>query len=147
MGKVRMNETDPMNSLLKKVQVTQNKFARFMAGKSLLDKVNTEQIFQDTKILSVNQLNAQIKLQEVWKAKNNINYPTQWANDPKQVDARTRSVQKESLIVPGKSLKMQSTLYSDAANVWNKAPDTIKNARTLLSAKREIKKFIITLPI
>ena len=147
MGKVRTKTMDPTNSLLKKVQVTQNKFARFLAGKSLLDKVNTEKILHDTKILSVNQLNAQIKLQEVWKAKNNINYPTQWAIDPKLVDARTRSVQTESLIVVGKSLKLQSTFYSDAARVWNKAPDAIKNSKTLHSAKSEIKKFIITLPI
>ena len=69
MGKVRINITDPMNSLLKKIQVTQNKFARFMAGKTLMDKVNTEKIIHDTKLLSVNQINAQIKLQEVWKAK------------------------------------------------------------------------------
>ena len=78
-------------------------------NKSPLYKVNTEKILHDTKILSVNQLNAQIKLQEVWKAKNNINYPTQWAIDPKLVDARTRLVQTESLIVVGKSLKVQLT--------------------------------------
>ena len=83
----------------------------------------------------------------MWKAKNNINYPTQWAIDPKLVDARTRSVQTESLIVVGKSLKLQSTFYSDAARVWNKAPDAIKNSKTLHSAKSEIRKFIITLPI
>ena len=52
-----------------------------------------------------------------------------------------------SLIVVGKSLKLQSTFHSDAENLWNKAPDAIKNSKTLHSAKREIKKFIITLPI
>ena len=32
MGKVRTETEDPKNHLLKKIQVTQNKFARFMAG-------------------------------------------------------------------------------------------------------------------
>ena len=79
--------------------------------------------------------------------KKNINYPTQWANDPKFVDPRTRSIHKEKLVVVGKGLKLQSTFYSDAANMWNKAPDAIKNSKTLHSAKRDIKKYILTLPI
>ena len=147
MGKVRTTKEDPTNSLLKKVQVAQNKFARFMAGKSLIDKINTEKILSDIKLLSVNQLNAHIKLQEVWKAQNNKNYPTQWVLDPKIVDARKRSVQKEALIVDGKGLRLQSTFYSDAANLWNKAPDAIKKSLTIYSAKSEIKKYILTLPI
>ena len=97
MGKVRTTKEDPTNSLLKKVQVAQNKFARFMAGKSLIDKINTEKILIDIKLLSVNQLNAQIKLQEVWKAQNNKNYPTQWVLDPKIVDARTRILTSRDL--------------------------------------------------
>ena len=139
MGKVRTDKEDPMNSLLKKVQVAQNKFARFMAGKSLLDKIITEKILQDTKILSINQLNAQIKLQEVWKSTNIKNYRKQWETDPKLVDARTRSVQKKNLIVVGKSNKLQATFYSDAASIWNKAPDAIKNSKTLYSAKKKSK--------
>ena len=42
MGKVKTDAEDPMNTLLKKIQVAQNKFARFMAGRSLLDKIPTE---------------------------------------------------------------------------------------------------------
>ena len=114
---------------------------------SLLDKINTETILQENKILSVNQLNAQIKLQEVWKSKNFKNYPTQWETDAKLVDPRTRSIQKDSLVVTGKSAKAQSTFYSDAASLWNDAPETIKNAKSLYSVKKEIKKFIVTLPI
>ena len=114
---------------------------------SLLDKINTETILQENKILSVNQLNAQIKLQEVWKSKNFKNYPTQWETDAKLVDPRTRSIQKDSLVVTGKSAKAQSTFYSDAASLWNNASETIKNAKSLYSVKKEIKKFIVTLPI
>ena len=111
-----------MNTLLKKIQVAQYKFARLMASRSLLDK-----ILGDIKLLLVNQLNAQCKLLEVWKSINNKNHPKIWEIDPKIVDARTRSIQKESLIVVGKGLKLQLTFYSDAARLWNKAPDAIKN--------------------
>ena len=118
-----------------------------MAGVSLMDKINTETILKENKIFSVNQLNAQIKLQEVWKAKNNKNYPTQWEKDPKMVDSRTRSIQRDTLVVSGKSAKVQNTFYSDAASIWNTAPESIKSAKSLHSAKMEIKKFITTLPI
>ena len=89
MGKVRTAAEDPKNNLLKKIQVTQNKFARFMAGKSLLDKISMEKILGDIKILSINQLNAQSNLQAVWKSINNENYPIKWEKDTKLVDAKT----------------------------------------------------------
>ena len=105
LSKVRIIKEDPVNGLFKKIQVTQNKFARFLAGTSLLDKMRTDKIFEDLKFLSVNQINAQIKLQEVWKSKNLKNYPLQWSNDPKRVDSRTRSIQTESLMVMGNGQK------------------------------------------
>ena len=94
----------------------------------------------------VNQLNAQSKLQAVWKSTNSKNYPIKWEKDPKLVDARTRSVQKDSLLVVGKGLKLQSTFYSDAASLWNKAPDCITNSKSLYTVKKEIKKFVLSLP-
>ena len=136
-----------MNGLFKKIQVTQNKFARFLAGTSLLDKMRTDKIFEDLKFLSVNQINAQIKLQEVWKSKNLKNYPLKWSNDPKRVDSRTRSVQTESLMVMGNGQKMLSTFHSDSARIWNHSPDQIKNCKTLFAAKKAIKQFVMTLPI
>ena len=139
MGKVRTETEDPKNHLLKKIQVTQNKFASFMAGKSLLDKIPSEKILGDIKLLSVNQLNAQSKLQAVWKSTNSKNYPSKWEKDPKLVDARTRSVQKDSLLVVGKGLKLQSTFYSDAASLWNKAPDCKKMQNHFTQLKKKLK--------
>ena len=69
-GKVRLNELDPIETLLESLQITQNKFARFVHGSNLMDRINTKLIFKETNLLSVNQLNAQIKLTEVWKSQN-----------------------------------------------------------------------------
>ena len=132
MGKVRLSTEAPLNSLQKKIQLVKNKFARFMAGKSLLDKIPTEKILSDLKILSVNQLNAQCKLQEIWKSQNNKKYPIVWEKDHKRVDPRTRSLQKDSLQVIGKGLKLQSTFYSDAAKLWNSAPEAIKKFKNIV---------------
>ena len=62
-----MSEEDSKNGDLKAIQKIQNKMARFLNGtKVLLEQAN---------LLSVNQLNAKIKLQEVCKAINIEDYP------------------------------------------------------------------------
>ena len=46
------------------------------------------------------------------------------------LDSRTRSIQKELLSEPGWSMKMKATFISDAARLWNRAPETIKNSKS-----------------
>ena len=95
-GKVRINELDPTENLLDKLQITQNKCARFLHGSSIKDKINTKSIYKEMNLLVINQLNAQIKVREVWKSSMNSNYPIQWENmkvNP-MVDRRLRSVDK-----------------------------------------------------
>ena len=75
-GKVRIHEHDPLDTLLESLQVTQNKFARFLHGSSLMDRTSTKTIFIETNLLSINQINAQIKLLEIWKSQNIESYPT-----------------------------------------------------------------------
>ena len=83
LGKVRTIDEDSTNGLLAKLQVTQNKMARFLNGTTILDKVCNKEIYKNSNILSVNQLNCQIKLKEVWKSINDVNYPIQWEVQPK----------------------------------------------------------------
>ena len=40
--------------------------------------IDTKMILANQDLLLVNQLNAQIKLTEVWKAINNLLHPTKW---------------------------------------------------------------------
>ena len=61
-GRVRLNATDTEEAIFKSIQLVQNKLLRFLNGTvSLLAKFD---------MLAVNQLNAQIKLLEMWKSKN-----------------------------------------------------------------------------
>ena len=128
LGKVRAEEDEPTQALLNKLQVTQNKFARFMIGKCLLDKIPTKKIFREQNMLSINQINAQSKLSEVWKSLNTPGYPTKWEISKLKTDTRTRSREKQSLIEPGRSKLLTCTFISDAARLWNIAPDSIKNS-------------------
>ena len=149
LGKVRTKAEDSTNGLLAKLQVTQNRMARFLNGTNLLDKVSNIDIFQNNHILFVNQLNCQIKLTEVWKAMNDMNYPIKWdVKPPPAEDARaTRSTNVITLLESRNSSIEEATFIIDAAKVWNLAPQSLKDCKSLFSVKREIKKFAVSLPL
>ena len=67
-GKLRTENTNPTNGDIKAIQKKQNKMARFFNSKTLKDKICTKVLLEQVKMLSVNQLNAKIKIMEIWKA-------------------------------------------------------------------------------
>ena len=113
-----------------------------------MDRINTKQIYKETNLLSVNQINAQIKLIDVWKSINFPAYPTQW---PKRSDEIKREGLKASnkpeIVIKGHSKIQSNTFIDDAAQLWNNAPSAIKNCKTISSAKKQIKIYIKTLPL
>ena len=95
-------------------------------------------------MMSVNQLLAQIKLTEMRKASNRPNYPLIIEKRNLGEDSRqTRSVTSENLNEP----KTLNSFIGYATRLWNKAPQGIKDAKSLLSAKAEIKRYASSLPI
>ena len=147
-GKVRLNEQDQSDSLLDSLQITQNKFARFMHGSSLMDHINTKTIYKETGLLSVSQINTQIKITEVWKSQNIKNYPIQWTKRSDVIiKDGLKSVNKPELVASGKSCLQSQTFYNDAEKVWNVVPNDIRECKTLNAAKIRIKEFIRSLPI
>ena len=93
-------------------------------------------------MLCVNQLNANIKLVEIWKAINVGEYPLK-LDRQKSHESRvsTRAETLEKPIEIGKSSMTQKTCVSDAIHLWNLAPDYVTNYSRLAQAKSEIKKF------
>ena len=71
--RITPNETKSANG--KGLQLTQNRMLRAINGSKNSDKISTESMLAKFKMLSVNQLSAQIKLKEVWKSMNCPNYP------------------------------------------------------------------------
>ena len=105
-------------------------------------------MLSNLKMLSVNQLNAQAKLTEAWKITNMENYHLKWDKRTHGEECRTtRSVTSEKFIEIRTSNLSSATCKSDSIRAWNKAPEAIKNAKLIYQAKREIKKFVTTLPV
>ena len=146
-GAVRITNEQPTQALMNSLQLAQNRCARFLNGNRLNDRVSTKSTLNELKMLSVNQINAQIKLYEVWKSLQTPTYPTQWEIKKVNLNMKTRSSNSMQLSEPGLSNVLCSTFISDAARLWNLAPDAIKNSPSVFQAKKNIRSYVSTLPI
>ena len=76
MGTVRSQSEDGCTQKdLKVIQLMQNKMVRLLNNVKISDKQSTISLFKNVNMLSVNQINAQIKLTEIWKAVNIVECP------------------------------------------------------------------------
>ena len=96
-------------------------------------------------MLSVNQLNAQIKITEAWKNMKDPECPIKFTKVSNECS--TRAVSNGDLIESGKSDLVKSSFISDASKAWNRTPNDIKECPTIWTAKKAIKKFVKLLPI
>ncbi len=145
---VRTENSDAVKKLVSEVQKAQNRLLRILERKRISDKVPIREMLDNQNMLSVNQLAAQIKLAEVWKARNGENYPVKMEfRTVNENGTSTRGATNGKAVETGKTQKSRATFIGDATRLWNKAPKSILRAETLMKAKREIKKYCKTLPV
>ena len=90
-------------------------------------------------MMSVNQINAQIKLSEMWKAVKDEDHPFGLTKREPGPDVRSmRSITNEMLPVQSFSELSKNTFINDGIKALNLAPAKIKNCLTYTSAKIEI---------
>ena len=132
-----MKKEESKQKLLGSIQVAQNKLARFLNGNTLMDKISTSEILKQIGIPSVNQINAQTKLIQVWKSQQSSSFPTQWQRRNETIeDRRTRASHYNKLTELSGGQILTSTFISDAARIWNSAPESIKASTSLYMAKK-----------
>ena len=145
---VRTKENEPKTDLMKKLQIAQNDLLRVLTNKRLTDKVRIEDMFKQYDMLSVNQVAAQIKLTEIWKATHDNEYPIKFFRlEETQNRITTRQTTRGDLHVHSKSVLALKGFIGSAPRLWNQVPFTIRNTNTLTAAKIEIKLYCQTLLI
>ena len=133
---------------MEEVQKAQNKMLRLLNNTRIKDKISTKSILANLNMMSANQVNAQIKLTEMWKSTHTDNYPIQSQKLKYKPEVMsTRAANRGDLVIDAATKKSQATFLNDAFKQWNAAPNEIKNSNTLPIAKKEIRKFVTTLPI
>ena len=98
-------------------------------------------------MLSVNQINAKVKMQEVWKALNVENYPLKIdCQKVSDTSTSTRAMTSGRPIESGKSTLVSNSCISDAIKIWNQAPEVVKNCASLSQIKKAAKLYARSLP-
>ena len=137
-----------MTQEFKDIQKNQNKLLRYLNNSKVSDKISTKSILEKFNFMSVNQLNASIKLCDIWKAVNVENYPTKVNKiTPRNNASLTRASANGKLKECGKTALSQATLINDATKAWNRAPKEVLDSKSYNIAKVNIKMFAKTLPI
>ena len=148
LGRVRWTDSDPTNKDLEALQKCKNKLLRALNGSRISDQISNKSMLVKFKILSVNQMNAQVKLNEMWKSFNIKNYPIKTELLECQPDGINTSARSSGLLKEMKmSYRSQKTFTNDATHIWNLVPSSIKHCKSLYSAKKYIKAFVVSLPI
>jgi hypothetical protein len=144
---VRLTEEQSKTQYMTMVQRSQNKMVRILDGALVSDRKSTKTLLDNQNMLSVNQIAAQIKLTEMWKASNDPQCPIKMKTRERQENAmETRSVTRGDLTEVGRSTR-EKKIMCDAAKVWNKAPEKIRISKTLTTAKKAIREHCKSLPI
>ena len=148
MGEIRWSNEESESVALGTIQKSQNKLLRFLNGTSLKDKVSNKSMLEKHNMLSINQLNAQIKLTEIWKAVKDENHPFKIQIPLTNPEERVSRGQAAGYIkTKALSNVTKKTFINDSIKAWNCAPNELKNTANIYGAKAAIKIFVKTLPI
>ena len=94
-------------------------------------------------MMSVNQINVQIKIQEIWKSLNVPDYPIQIARQTVSVDGpSTRSSHDGHDGHDG-----QKTCLNDAIRLLNKLPESVTKCESFNQIKKQAKMFAKLMPV
>jgi hypothetical protein len=115
---VRTENSDAVKKLVSEVQKAQNRLLRILERKRISDKVPIREMLDNQNMLSVNQLAAQIKLAEVWKARNGENYPVKMEfRTVNENGTSTRGATNGKAVETGKTQKSRATFMGDATRL------------------------------
>ena len=132
----------------KAIQLVQNKLLRLLNGTKIKDKISTKSLLLKFDMTSVNQLNAQVKLLEIWKALNLADYPLKINQQAvPEIGTTTRASHKGRPIEKGTSNLAKKASTNDAIRIWNQSPVSITESKSLYQAKNAIKAYVRTLPV
>ena len=123
---------------------------RLIDNSTLRDRRHIKDMLEKHNLPSMNQLAAQIKLTEAWKSINKESFLVKLVKQHPNLDqttSKTRSTTTRMWNESARTMAGKESFVFDAAKLWNSAPKTITEAKTLCSAKNEIKRFCRTLPV
>ena len=148
--RVRQSEQDVTPASLKSLQLTQNRMLRAINNTRVKDKISVKSMLEKFDLLSVNQLAAQIKLQEVWKSINVEGYALTLDPYNSHLPSSGHELRQKNNRIFNDTARLQIAEFSfniDAAKLWNSAPIEITQIKSLSVAKKAIRAYAKSLPV
>ena len=117
---------------------------RLLNGVARKDKVSIASMLSKLGWLSINQLVAEVRLVEVWKA---LNTKNTLSNLFEKVEGTTRASQNNKIKVVKNSQLRENSFVYPTVKLWNSAPVSVTRAETEIKAKKGIREFVKSLPL
>ena len=136
---VRLHQQDPNPSVVEPLKVVFNDMLRLLCGNRREDKVSIATMLQQLQWLSLNQLAAEVRLLEVWKALNN---KSSLSGLFENEESSSRACKNK---ISSSKIRESSFLYP-SAKLWSMAPHAVVSAPTESMARKAIRSFVKTLP-
>ena len=129
---------------VKALKVAFNDCLRLLSHSKRADHVSIKAMLEDSGWLSVNQLAAETRLVEAWKS---VHIEDYCMNEVLQLrhkgSYRTRTNHVDFLESGVDDIYGSAGFVHTTAKLWNESPLSVKEATSINSAKREIRKFVI----
>ena len=119
-------------------------FIETLLKHNLSQRIPTSKLLEMTGMLSINQLTAEVRLMETWKALNIPGSPLAGLfSKISSTSMETRAATREDLEECGTS----KTFSNLASKLWNRAGVSVREAKTFQRAKTMTSVFVKSLPI
>ena len=140
---VRLEHSDPHPLCVHGIKVIFNRMLRLLCGTVQEDRMSVEKMLKKLGWLSINQMAAEVRLIEVWKA---LNLGTSLTGLFEKVQSSTRAGNQNRIkLGTNNKLRENSFLYP-ASKLWNRAPLSVVTAKSEYIARKEIRLFAKSLP-
>lgn len=140
---VQITEDDPLPGSIKALKVVFNDCLRLLTGNRRTDQASIKSMLEDVGWLSVNQLAAETRLIEAWKAVHiEDNCMREVLKLRHRGNYRTRNNHVDFLEPGVDDIYGSAGFVQTTAKLWNASPMSVKEAPTINLAKKEIRKFV-----
>ena len=141
---VRYEDSDPHPTAVHGIKVVFNRMLRILCGTIKEDRMSVEKMLKKLGWLSINQMAAEVRLIEVWKA---LNLDTSLSKLFEKVQGTTRAASQNRIKQGTYSKLRESSFLYPSCKLWNRAPMSVVEAKSESDARKQIRSFVKGLPI
>ena len=138
---LKIKEADPTPGNIHKIRVAFNDCLRLLTGVKPTEHRSIKSMLDELNWLSINQMSAQTRLMEAWKA---INVDDYCMKDTLKI--RTKGAYKtrssDMVLLDHGDDGLHTGFANPTSKIWNKAPRKIKQAESIYQAKKSIRDYV-----